>query len=258
MRDRQLFARVFWRGSWLPTSIRGTLKLLHEAGEKVLGVTLTVYADSGVEKVNGLVDPLHNSGFIQRVLAQAGVAYSNSMVEAFLALDETPDCRCTAQWLRAGQVAGGVLRRAAQHDHPARGVHGRPCAGGRLQIQAHPGSHFRQRRHERRARLCTRGFTDCRGPSSSVGSSSWTRASVRALSRPHAHCCAVIEPGAVEHILQHLGERPAPPPIASPRAPPAYEEVNRRELTSKTRKRTAALRLDPLARRGETCLYEVS
>ena len=42
-----------------------------------------VYADGGVENVNGLVDELQESGVIQRVLAQVEVAYSNSMIEAF-------------------------------------------------------------------------------------------------------------------------------------------------------------------------------
>ncbi|MEO7668811.1 MAG: hypothetical protein ABIW57_05710 [Polyangia bacterium] len=41
---------------------RNTCKILHEAGEKLLGLAPTVYADSGVENVNGLVDALHDSG----------------------------------------------------------------------------------------------------------------------------------------------------------------------------------------------------
>jgi hypothetical protein len=31
---------------------------------------------------------------------------------------------------------------------------------------------------------------------------------------------AITEPGAIERILQHLGESPTPPVIARPRAPP--------------------------------------
>jgi putative transposase len=79
-----------------PTS---TCKILHEAGEKLLGMTPTVYADSGVENVNGLVDELHNRGVIQRVLAQVEVAYSNSMIEAFWR-------SMKHQWLYLNQLDG--------------------------------------------------------------------------------------------------------------------------------------------------------
>ena len=61
----------------------GLDRLEHEAGEKLSGVTPTVYADSGTENVDGLVDQLHNYGVIRRVLAQVEVAYSNSTIEAF-------------------------------------------------------------------------------------------------------------------------------------------------------------------------------
>jgi putative transposase len=42
-----------------------------------------LYADSGIENVNGDVDALVNEGLIRRVLAQVEVAYSNSLIEAW-------------------------------------------------------------------------------------------------------------------------------------------------------------------------------
>jgi len=45
--------------------------------------TPELYADSGVENVNGEVDALAEEGLIHRVLAQLEVAYSNSMIEAY-------------------------------------------------------------------------------------------------------------------------------------------------------------------------------
>jgi len=42
-----------------------------------------LYADSGIENVNGDVDALVNEGLIHRVLAQVEVAYSNSLIEAW-------------------------------------------------------------------------------------------------------------------------------------------------------------------------------
>jgi putative transposase len=45
--------------------------------------TPELYADSGIENVNGDVDALVNDGLIHRVLAQVEVAFSNSMIEAW-------------------------------------------------------------------------------------------------------------------------------------------------------------------------------
>jgi len=45
--------------------------------------TPELYADSGIENVNGNVDALVNDGLIHRVLAQVEVAFSNSMIEAW-------------------------------------------------------------------------------------------------------------------------------------------------------------------------------
>ena len=42
-----------------------------------------VYADSGVENVNGAVDSVLTTACLDRVLAQVEVAFSNSMIEAF-------------------------------------------------------------------------------------------------------------------------------------------------------------------------------
>jgi transposase InsO family protein len=62
-----------------------TCELLRDAAE-YLGVedaTPELYADSGIENVNGDVNVLVNEGLIHRVLAQIEVAYSNSMIEAW-------------------------------------------------------------------------------------------------------------------------------------------------------------------------------
>jgi len=45
--------------------------------------TPELYADSGIENVNGDVDALVNDGLSHRVLAQVEVAFSNSMIEAW-------------------------------------------------------------------------------------------------------------------------------------------------------------------------------
>jgi transposase InsO family protein len=42
-----------------------------------------LFADSGVENVNGAVDSTLFSGCLERILAQVEVAFSNSMIEAF-------------------------------------------------------------------------------------------------------------------------------------------------------------------------------
>jgi transposase InsO family protein len=42
-----------------------------------------LYADSGIENINGVVDATLLSACLDRVLAQFDVAFSNSMVEAF-------------------------------------------------------------------------------------------------------------------------------------------------------------------------------
>jgi putative transposase len=42
-----------------------------------------LYADSGVENVNGAVDSTLFSACLERILAQVEVAFSNSMIEAF-------------------------------------------------------------------------------------------------------------------------------------------------------------------------------
>ena len=42
-----------------------------------------LYADSGIENVNGVVDATLSSACLERVLAQVDVTFSNSMIEAF-------------------------------------------------------------------------------------------------------------------------------------------------------------------------------
>jgi Putative transposase len=53
---------------------------------------------------------------------------------------------------------------------------------------------------------------------------------VDALDCPRCHgrmriVAAVTSPDAAERILRHLGENPAPPPIAGPRAPPGQDQA---------------------------------
>jgi putative transposase len=62
-----------------------TCELLRDAAQ-YLGAddaTPELYADSGIENVNGDINALVNAGLIHRVLAQVEVAYSNSMIEAW-------------------------------------------------------------------------------------------------------------------------------------------------------------------------------
>ena len=62
-----------------------TCQVLIEAAAQlpVMDEPATVYADSGVENVNGEVDELLGLGKLRRVLAQVEVSFSNSLVEAF-------------------------------------------------------------------------------------------------------------------------------------------------------------------------------
>ena len=62
-----------------------TCEVLVEAAEQLpeLDGPATLYADSGVENVNGEVDDLLSLGKLRRVLAQVEVSFSNSMIEAF-------------------------------------------------------------------------------------------------------------------------------------------------------------------------------
>ena len=49
-----------------------------------------LFADSGIENINSAVDDTLLSACLERVLAQLDVAYSNSMIEAFSLVAETP------------------------------------------------------------------------------------------------------------------------------------------------------------------------
>ena len=62
-----------------------TCQVLAEAAAQlpVMDDPATVYADSGVENVNGEVDDLFGLGKLRRVLAQVEVSFSNSLIEAF-------------------------------------------------------------------------------------------------------------------------------------------------------------------------------
>ena len=62
-----------------------TCEVLIRAGEQLPTSEdpATVYADSGVENVNGQVDGLLSLGKLRRVLAQVEVSFSNSMIEAW-------------------------------------------------------------------------------------------------------------------------------------------------------------------------------
>ena len=62
-----------------------TIQVLVEAADQLpeLDGPATLYADSGVENVNGEVDALLDLGKLQRVLAQVEVSFSNSMIESW-------------------------------------------------------------------------------------------------------------------------------------------------------------------------------
>ncbi|MGD0838661.1 MAG: integrase core domain-containing protein [Polyangia bacterium] len=61
-----------------------TCQLLLAAGKHMVFAGLPrLFADSGIENINGAVDDTLFSACLERVLAQVEVAYSNSMIEAF-------------------------------------------------------------------------------------------------------------------------------------------------------------------------------
>ena len=62
-----------------------TCQVLVEAADQLpeLDGPATLYADSGVENVNGEVDDLLSLGKLRRVLAQVEVSFSNSMIESW-------------------------------------------------------------------------------------------------------------------------------------------------------------------------------
>jgi len=62
-----------------------TCQILTEAADQLpkLDDPATLYADSGIENVNGEVDDLLDLGKLRRVLAQVEVSFSNSMIEAW-------------------------------------------------------------------------------------------------------------------------------------------------------------------------------
>jgi putative transposase len=62
-----------------------TCQVLTEAADQLpkLDGPATLYADSGIENVNGEVDDLLDLGKLRRVLAQVEVSFSNSMIEAW-------------------------------------------------------------------------------------------------------------------------------------------------------------------------------
>jgi hypothetical protein len=54
--------------------------LTRAAGHLV--ASTNVFMDSGVENLNGEVDPLFDGGALHRVIAQIDVSFSNSLIEA--------------------------------------------------------------------------------------------------------------------------------------------------------------------------------
>jgi putative transposase len=53
------------------------------AGNLAASAKADVFMDSGVENLNGDVDPLFDGGVLQRVIAQIDVSFSNSLIEAW-------------------------------------------------------------------------------------------------------------------------------------------------------------------------------
>jgi hypothetical protein len=53
------------------------------AGNLAASTKADVFMDSGVENLNGDVDPLSEGGVLERVIAQIDVSSSNSMIEAW-------------------------------------------------------------------------------------------------------------------------------------------------------------------------------
>ena len=57
--------------------------LTRAAGHLVASTKADAFMDSGVENLNGDVDPLFDGGALQRVIAQTDVSFSNSLIEAW-------------------------------------------------------------------------------------------------------------------------------------------------------------------------------
>jgi transposase InsO family protein len=57
--------------------------LTRAASHLAASATADVLMDSGVENLNGDVDPLFDGGVLQRVIAQIDVSFSNSLIEAW-------------------------------------------------------------------------------------------------------------------------------------------------------------------------------
>jgi putative transposase len=57
--------------------------LTRAVGNLAASAKAEVFMDSGVENLNGAVDPLFEGGVLQRVIAQIDVSFSNSLIEAW-------------------------------------------------------------------------------------------------------------------------------------------------------------------------------
>jgi putative transposase len=104
-----------------------TCRVLVDAGRHLVTAgtrpTITVMADSGVENVNAAVDATLLAERLHRVLAQVEVNYSNSMIEAQVAI---PEASVALPQLprhhRVRSNPGRVLRGRAQHQDAPRRV----------------------------------------------------------------------------------------------------------------------------------------
>ena len=74
-----------------------TFRVLSEAATGLPSGKAQVYMDTGVENLNGIVDPLFDGQGLERVLAQVDVTFSNSMIEAWW-------CSLKHQWLYLHQL----------------------------------------------------------------------------------------------------------------------------------------------------------
>jgi hypothetical protein len=93
--------------------------LTRPAGHLVASTKADVFMDSGVENLNGDVDPLFDGGALQRVIAQTDVSFSNSLIEAWWRAQASLAVPAPARQPRHGQEARRVLRDRAQRADPS-------------------------------------------------------------------------------------------------------------------------------------------
>jgi putative transposase len=111
--------------------------LTRAAGNLAASTKSDVFMDSGVENLNGDVDPLFEGSALHRVIAQVDVSFSNSLIEAWWRSQTSVAVSAPARQHRDGEEARRVLRDRAQRADPPRRVP-RPDTGRGLLRSGRP------------------------------------------------------------------------------------------------------------------------